>query len=86
MTTPDEIRALYIETLACADYMRLFEPDGFRWDSTTERVRDGHRRRAAQSVAALSEAGLLPTGVEGRYIGRGLQRRTRYVTDWVEAE
>ncbi len=29
---------------------------------------------------------LLPTGTESRYIGRGLDRRTRYVTDWKEMQ
>ncbi|MGV9540893.1 hypothetical protein ACWDSF_06170 [Nocardia beijingensis] len=37
-------------------------------------------------VDALADAGLLPTSVEGRYIGRGMLRRTRLVTDWKEPE
>lgn len=35
-------------------------------------------------VDALGD--LLPTAIEGRYIGRGLARRTRYVTGWREPE
>ncbi|MEV6432610.1 hypothetical protein [Nocardia sp. NPDC051463] len=43
-----------------------------------------HRVQAGIDADALAAAGLLPTGVEGRYIGRGLLRRTRFVGPWRE--
>lgn len=39
-----------------------------------------YRRKAEPILEALGD--LLPTGIESRYLGRGLDRRTRYVTDW----
>lgn len=33
---------------------------------------------------ALAAAGYLVVAQEGRYIGRGMARRTRYVTDWTD--
>lgn len=84
--TAEEIRDLYVETLASADYMRSFGADGYRWETTTERVREGARREASLHVDALAAAGLLPSSLEGRFIGRGMLRRTRLVTDWKEPE
>lgn len=83
MSTPDEIRTLYIETLARAQLaaVKFVAHDGYL--SFAMRTNED---AAEAAIDALAEAGLLPIAVEGRYIGRGLQRRTRYVTDWVEAE
>ncbi|MEU2106459.1 hypothetical protein [Nocardia sp. NPDC019255] len=78
--TPAEIRDLYVETLANAFGQ---EETGNDW-----RQHGGEEvlERAGRAVDALASAGLLPTSVEGRYIGRGMLRRTRLVTDWKEPE
>jgi hypothetical protein len=88
--TPDEIRSLYVETLARAAYERTLKtrpPSSPRWDDGDlgmEDVRDHYREGIAYLADALAAAGLLPDVVDSRYIGRGMQRRWRLATDWKE--
>jgi predicted Zn-dependent protease with MMP-like domain len=74
LSTPEEIRAEAVDRVA----RRVAENSG--------RVTPNHidHFQAGELVDALGD--LLPTAMEGRYIGRGLLRRTRYVTDWREPE
>ncbi len=77
--TPDEIRALYVETLARADYADWLDRvrvAAARWDEECEHLpwdeqpdkgewgRDHWRRIHTRAVDALAAAGLLPTGIE----------------------
>jgi hypothetical protein len=90
--TPDEIRSLYVETLARAQ--RVIDLRSHpelsngtpreMWGRLDERMRDEYRAHAAHFADALAEAGLLPTAVDSRYIGRGMQRRWRLATGWKE--
>lgn len=68
--TPDEIRSLYVETLARAEYAQdreygALEPGASPWEQADGQVRDYYRRTCVGFlVDALAEAGLLPTQVE----------------------
>ncbi|WP_280475485.1 hypothetical protein [Nocardia asiatica] len=68
--SPEEIRDLYVETLEA--------------ELRSEGV--PHYGLAEKLAVALDSKGLMARGVEGRYIGRGMLRRTRLVTDWKEPE
>lgn len=59
--TPAEIRSLYIETLARADFAH-FRKDA-TWDEITEVYRQTWIPNAERAVDALAEAGLLPTAI-----------------------
>ncbi|WP_305780044.1 hypothetical protein [Nocardia nova] len=85
-STPEEIRAEAIERIAAAEYLHWTSSraEESTWDDCTGQWRDRFVDKATRAVDALGD--LLPTAVEGRYIGRGLLRRTRYVTDWREPE
>lgn len=81
--TAEEIRAEAIERIARARFARGVGTNGRTWDELpdwAEVYLDG----AAKDVDALGD--LLPVAVEGRYIGRGMLRRTRFVTNWKEPE
>lgn len=86
----EQIHAEYIETLARAQRAADLKYYPQRGDGTPredwEVMPDWRRRQYLDSVVpfvdALAEAGLLPIAVDARYIGRGEQRRTRYVTEW----
>jgi hypothetical protein len=84
--TADQIRAqavaVVVEHLKPVTYRCCAECESA---SSPELMVDGYVDPAAL-VDALAAAGLLPTSVEGRYIGRGTLRRTRLVTDWKEPE
>ncbi|AHH20808.1 hypothetical protein NONO_c60320 [Nocardia nova SH22a] len=85
LSTREQIRADAIERIA----RKMFEIDPRErepFDSAylPPEVRDHYRKYAGVFVDALGD--LLPTAMEGRFIGRGLARRTRYVTDWREPE
>lgn len=90
--TPDEIRSLYVETLARALRVADLEQypqreDGTPrgdWDAMPERMRGLYLSSAAPFADALAAAGLLPTAVDSRYTGRGMQRRWRLATGWKE--
>ncbi|WP_280389863.1 hypothetical protein [Nocardia wallacei] len=98
MKTADEIRALYIETLArtqraedLAHYPQ--REDGTPredWAAMSERMRRMYLDAAAPFVDALAEAGLLVIAEEtatewsfnGREKSREIVTRRRYVTAW----
>ena len=80
LSTPEEIRAEVIRALVGHEPTE----DVYLYCTCGVRIPDGGY--GAHIVDALAAAGMLVTGVEGRYIGRGLLRRTRYVTDWREPE
>ncbi|NKY60454.1 hypothetical protein [Nocardia flavorosea] len=65
----EEIRAEAIELIERAEF---------------EGWKRGEPWRAEQAVDALAAAGFLPVAQEGRYIGRGMRRRTRFVGAWQE--
>ena len=81
-STPDEIRSLYVEALARAEFAHFCKTA--TWEEIDESDRQTWIPNAERLVGALSEAGLLPTTVDSRYIGRGMQRRWRLVTGWKE--
>ncbi|WP_043737759.1 hypothetical protein [Nocardia asiatica] len=86
--TPEEIRREYVEALARAAWenrapARSSDP---AWEQLSGPRRELFQEWGARYADALAAAGLLPTSVEGRYIGRGMLRRTRLVTDWKEPE
>ena len=66
--TADEIRALYVETLARSQFehrTRSYMPrEAWVWESRHRVDQDLYRRWAEGHVDALAEAGLLPTGIE----------------------
>ncbi|MBF6358108.1 hypothetical protein IU449_26795 [Nocardia higoensis] len=96
--TPDEIRALAAERVARAEYddwkthydaitnrdVLDSEPPAPSFDNAPDDYgpKQAYRRRAQRVVDALAE--LLPVAVEQRYLGRGMDRKTRYVTNWIE--
>jgi hypothetical protein len=74
--TADEIRALYIDTLARAAYMRRVPVNTSppQWEDTDmgmPGVREHHRKTVGHFVDALAEAGLLPTGEHWQLRWRG---------------
>lgn len=83
MSTPDQIRAEYIETLA-----RSQSGAPGAWEQMSEESHESMRRRAIPYVDALADAGLLPTQMQqhgmyhdnGRYDWRPTERR--YLTAW----
>jgi hypothetical protein len=86
---PDDIRSLYVETLARAEYERCFGAEGYRWETTTESIREAVRRDFTFHVDALAEKGLLPIGAGYRWVyepdGTPLGYRERHLfTDWRE--
>ena len=98
-STREQIRAEAIERIARAEYTSWLERVRVKaaewgeeckhlpWDEqpdSGEWGRDYWRRIHAGMVDALGD--LLPTAMEGRFIGRGMLRRTRYVTDWREPQ
>lgn len=88
LSTREQIRAEAIERIARCLYERERSicgvPGDLPWDRQADGWRDSWRGDAAGVVDALGD--LLPTAMEGRFIGRGTARRTRYVTDWREPE
>jgi hypothetical protein len=82
--TPEQIRAEYVETLARAAYLDWcrYRAEESTWEDCTGETRRLRLEHAEMLADALAAEGKLPTEVEGRYIGRGEQRRTRYVTEW----
>jgi hypothetical protein len=67
--TADEIRALYVETLARAQRAMDLDRDWTgkerpQWDGCSERMRDEYRTYVTPMVTALAEADLLPTRQE----------------------
>lgn len=86
-STREQIRAEAVERIARGEFTfeaRPLTPAPGEWAALPSPVQDRYRRRAAVLVDALGD--LLPTAMEGRFIGRGMLRRTRYVTDWQEPE
>jgi hypothetical protein len=72
--TPDEVRA---EAIAVA------AKEIASWESDPS-PNSRHFACGEGVVDALTQAGLLPTEVDSRYIGRGMQRRWRLATGWKE--
>lgn len=58
----DEIRALYVETLARAEFRRIQKRKS--WDKQPEFLKAACRRGVAHLADALSEVGALAVGVE----------------------
>ena len=88
MGTAAEIRDLYIDTIARGQYARYrasFELDE-SWEELAEPDRDVFVGNAVDTVDDLAEKGLLPIDVDTRYVGRSLDRRSRYVTGWTEVQ
>lgn len=86
--TPDEIRALYVETLARADFAHFCKTS--TWEEIDEADRQTWIPNAERAVTALAEAGLLPTRMqilaamegEGSIADRTTHRC--FLTDWRE--
>lgn len=87
-STREQIRAAVIEILATTLRTRDIAHDADRppWEGCSEILRQEYRKYVVPYVDALDAAGMLVTAMEGRFIGRGMLRRTRYVTDWREPE
>lgn len=92
--TAEEIRALYVETLARAEYEQdavLLEPlNGTPWEAARDGARAEYRGIVAHLVDALEAAGLLPTEADYRWVyepdGTPLGYRERQLlTAWRDA-
>ncbi|MFD3748356.1 hypothetical protein [Nocardia sp. NPDC058633] len=88
--TPEEIRAEAIERVARADWERDRELGRLFGDAATweelDKLAPGDENEWRVDAAVLVDAlgDMLPIGEESRYLGRGLDRRARYVTAWRE--
>lgn len=89
----EQIRAEYVEIIAqafyeadSADEMATTGEPSLPWERLDEAGRWRCVHDAALAVDALATVGRLPTGIDSRYIGRGLLRRSRYVTEWQDPE
>lgn len=98
--TDEEIRAEAIDRIARADYARWkvqydkladdlgdepappYDDAPITGTGPKPTYRRAAVRNAADAVDALGD--MLPIGEESRYLGRGRDRRTRYVTAWRE--
>jgi hypothetical protein len=85
----DDIRADVVEVLAESLFTIWAAGrgiEGYIWADCEEAMRRDFLDHAEIHADALAAAGYLVVAQEGRYIGRGMARRTRYVTGWIEPE
>lgn len=88
----EQIRALYVETLARAEFAHFCKVA--TWEEADESDRQTWMPNAERAVDALAEAGLLPTRVEEsgaipvysdeETIAYWLTNKRRYKTEWQE--